>query len=224
MEKKKINAQGFYILEFMSKLELSGIQLSVYALIYSFSVGASGLFYGSHQYIANTLSVSTKTVQRALKALRERGLIEKIELDGRKGYRAVEQFYKEPPLTPSPEANTDAMLYESEKYDSQEYQDEYEDENGFVHSDLTDSFKANYERLHRHQRPKYEKLTFGNQGLVGLTREQYHALRKLVNQETLNIYITRYERMAIKKIEARRPMPKNEYAVIRNWIIEANSL
>ncbi len=224
MEEKKIKSQGFYIHDFMSELGLSGAMLSVYALIYSFSVGAYGLFYGSQEYIANTLGVSTKTVQRTLKGLRERGLIEKCELDGKRGYRTVECFYKKEEPTELLTANTDALLYENDEYDSEKCHEEFEDNHGNVINERTESFKESYEKCHRYCRPKYEKLSFGRHGLVGLTREQYDGLRRLIDLETLNVYISRYEQMAEKKFENRKPLPKNEYRVIKKWIEEANAI
>ena len=79
-EEIKSTETGFYpIYKFMEReLRLRGSELRVYALLFSFSVGRVGMYYGSRKYLADTLSVSERTVYRSLKALFERGLIENV--------------------------------------------------------------------------------------------------------------------------------------------------
>lgn len=226
MEEINNKPQGFYIQDFMCELGLSGAALSLYALIYSFSTSISGLYFGSQGYAAERIGISLRSVQRAVKTLLDRGLIEKCETDGKRGYRTVSDFYKQkeetPPAPPECEANLD--LYECKEYDSEEEREDYIDKSGRHISGRTDAFTDRYERLHRYNRPKYEKLSFGHEGMVALTREQYDSLRKLVDIETLNVYLTRYEIMLKEKMEMHRPWPKNAYLVLRKWIEAAHAV
>lgn len=71
---------GFYpIYKFMEReLNLKCNELRVYALLFSFSVGRVGMFYGSRKYLADSLSISERTVYRILKTLFARSLIENV--------------------------------------------------------------------------------------------------------------------------------------------------
>ena len=90
-EQIKSTPVGFYpIYKFMEhELGLRCSELRVYALLFSFSVGKAGMFYGSRKYLADTLSISERTVYRILKALFERELIENVwdRETGRSGIR-----------------------------------------------------------------------------------------------------------------------------------------
>ena len=91
-EDVKSTETGFYpIYRFMEReLSLRGSELRLYALIFSFSAGRVGMYYGSRKYLADSLSISERTVYRALKSLFERGLIENVyDMEsGRSGVRA----------------------------------------------------------------------------------------------------------------------------------------
>lgn len=66
-------------LKFMLKLGLRASERAVYAVIYFFTKGREGMFYGSRAYLAEATGYSEKTVSRALKALREHGYIKHPE-------------------------------------------------------------------------------------------------------------------------------------------------
>lgn len=69
---------GFIIHGWMvNRLGLSGNELIVYAIIYSFSQDGESCFYGSLKYIEKTLSVSKPTAIKVLQGLLEKGLIQK---------------------------------------------------------------------------------------------------------------------------------------------------
>ena len=69
-------ADNYTVYRFMTgELGLRGAELQVYALIYSFTVTGAGGFSGSRAYIAETVGVSVRTVDRALGELFSRGLI-----------------------------------------------------------------------------------------------------------------------------------------------------
>ena len=68
------NLQGWMI----TRLGLSGIELIIYATIYGFSDDGVSVFQGTAAYLAAWCDCSLRSVQRALKALQDRGLIEQV--------------------------------------------------------------------------------------------------------------------------------------------------
>ena len=72
-----MNNTFFTVYDFMIKdLHLSKNELLVYALIFSFSVHASEGCFASQSTIARRINVSRATVNKCLKSLCEKGLIE----------------------------------------------------------------------------------------------------------------------------------------------------
>ncbi len=65
------------IYDFMLELDLTPSELMVYALIYQFSEDGAGELYGTQEYICERTKLSRPSVQRALKSLAEKGLIER---------------------------------------------------------------------------------------------------------------------------------------------------
>ena len=63
----------------LNKLHLSGTDLIVYAIIYSFSQDGDSEFKGSLSYMSDFTGASEKTIRRSLQRLESDGLIEKIE-------------------------------------------------------------------------------------------------------------------------------------------------
>ena len=69
------NSTGFFIHDFMiDRLALSGVALTVYALIYSFAT-SGGECHGSIEYIAARVGSSQSTVKRVLADLCSRELL-----------------------------------------------------------------------------------------------------------------------------------------------------
>lgn len=85
--------RGFYpVYSFMEReLMLKCNTLRVYAILFSYTLGNAGMYYGSRKYLADTLSISVRTLHRALSELFSRGLIENtVENDGgRSGIRCT---------------------------------------------------------------------------------------------------------------------------------------
>ena len=78
----------YHIHRFMYELGIKGSALVIYAALYSFSMGERGLYHGSQKYLAESVGVSVRTVQNALKRLFSLSLIERYETeDGR--YRGI---------------------------------------------------------------------------------------------------------------------------------------
>ena len=72
------NGQYINIQAFMRKeLDLGGNELLVYALIYGFSQGGQGKFFGSYKYIADWVGVSEKTAFNVIEKLIAKKLIVK---------------------------------------------------------------------------------------------------------------------------------------------------
>ena len=69
-----------------NELNLKGNDLLIFALIHGFSQDGESRFSGSRKYIANTFNISLPTVDKSIKSLLEKDLIEqhKIEKNGRK--------------------------------------------------------------------------------------------------------------------------------------------
>lgn len=64
-----------------TELELKGIDLLVYALIYGFSQDGESCYRGSRTYISKCFNISISSVDYSLKNLINKGLIEKIPTD-----------------------------------------------------------------------------------------------------------------------------------------------
>lgn len=69
---------GYHIYPFMlNNLNLVGNELTVYAVIYGFSMGGQGCFFGSREYLSACTNASLPTVDRVLKSLVKKKLINK---------------------------------------------------------------------------------------------------------------------------------------------------
>ena len=81
-----MNSDNYVVIQgwMCNELELKGNDLLVFALIYGFSQDGESRFSGSRSYIANTFNISLPTVDKALKNLIAKGLIEqhKTEING----------------------------------------------------------------------------------------------------------------------------------------------
>ena len=64
-----------------NELELKGNDLLIFALIHGFSQDGESRFSGSRSYIAETFNISLPTVDKAIKNLIEKGLIEQHKCD-----------------------------------------------------------------------------------------------------------------------------------------------
>ena len=85
---------GFYhVYRFMEKeLGLKGNELRVYALLFSYTNGEAGMYFGSRKYLADTLFISVRTLYRILGSLFKRELIENVwsKEKGRSGIRCTQ--------------------------------------------------------------------------------------------------------------------------------------
>ena len=73
----------------MRRLGLRMNELCIFAIIYSFTNGSGGFYFGTQGYLAEVCCSSLSTVKRALDGLLKKGYIERCEIDGRSGYRST---------------------------------------------------------------------------------------------------------------------------------------
>ena len=82
---------GFYpVYSFMEcELKLRCNTLRVYAILFSYTNGSAGMYYGTRNYLADSLRINVRTLRRALTQLFERHLIENAfdVQSGRSGIR-----------------------------------------------------------------------------------------------------------------------------------------
>lgn len=81
------------ILGWMTNLDLRGNELIVYAIIHGFSQDKHSYFYGSLSYLSEWTNVSVQSIVEILKKLVDRGLLVKVEREGKTNlYRSVNPF------------------------------------------------------------------------------------------------------------------------------------
>ena len=87
----KIKDENFYQVSgwMLNRLELKGIALAVYAIIYGFTQDGESRFTGSIKYLCDFTGASKPTVMKALNDLTEKGYIQKYEIE-RNGVRFCE--------------------------------------------------------------------------------------------------------------------------------------
>ena len=164
----------YHIHRFMYDLGIKNSALAVYAALYSFTIGERGLFHGSQKYLADSLSISVRTLQTVLKNLLSLGLIEKYSTeDGRyTGVRCVslievekrKKAEKEQLSRPS-EAQQSFAAELKKRVDERKAEEEREKENKKKsldeHLRRVDELCARIDsKLHGRNMPDHEKNTF----------------------------------------------------------------
>ena len=198
MKKEKIKNIGFQIHPFMTeRLMLGGGELLVFSVIYSFTRGEEGLFFGSLEFIAINCGISVSTVKRALSSLGNMGYIEKCKIGERTGYRTtVSELCSETDTdSTAPENGAESLLPSPHAMM----------ERGFFAPELLAESVSDH---------KYEFHTVGRSGIVRMTAEQYKRLLALVGSETLASYVRRLEML----IEKKGYKTFNPYKTIKKWI------
>ena len=76
---KKIKPNSYYSIQYwmVNELGLKGLELSIYAIIYGFSRDHCGAFTGSRSYLADFTNSTKAGVDKALKSLIQKNLLEK---------------------------------------------------------------------------------------------------------------------------------------------------
>ncbi len=199
MKKTQKMLGNFMIHSFMvEELELKGTRLLIYAIIYSFTNGGDGLYYGTQDYLSDMSGISLSSVRRVLSYLTEKGYIEKCTVGRREGFRATakQQSYAQGfEDMPCNDAEEELPPYEILL------------ERGIDVRELIPAPTV---------KPKYVFHTIGEEGVVNMTAQQYQALLGLVDEDKLSAYVRRLELMVVDsgfKIY-------NSYKTIKKWIAE----
>ncbi len=237
---REVSKIEYHINSFMYQLGIKNSTLKVYAALYSFTNGEIGVYYGSRKYLSTALEISEKTVYNAIKALREKGLIEEGEsADGR--YRGIcctkiKAEKKELDTKAAPEkekaAEPSATGKVCEREDAQEDNNEETEFYEAVERVYGKRARESLPSLPEHEKNtlkmmlKYERkwdnrkfLSFGRGGVI-MTEAQYKGLLELLPSEELISYFTKFENMLEENLKNGRKPPHSHYKVIKKWIEE----
>ena len=158
---------SYCIYSFMyNELDLSGGELLVFALIYSFSRGEHGSYYGTQEYMARAVGMSESSVRRIISRLLSKKYITACTYSGRRGYKATPRtspVYVSTAKGPSP-PSTDK-------------------------SGETAATDGNFTTV----KPKYTYRTVGRRDMLRITNEQYQKLLTLTDSETIQAYACKLE-------------------------------
>lgn len=81
MSESKVRDDNFFLVSgwMLNRLNLKGVALQVFSIIYGFSQDGEGSFTGSLQYLCDFTNASKNTVLKALKELTDKGYVKKTE-------------------------------------------------------------------------------------------------------------------------------------------------
>ena len=208
---------GFMIWDFMiDRLCLTGVPLMVFALIYSFTIAESNC-YGSIEYIATRVGASCSSVKRALNVLLLKNLIIKRSDKSMrtKIYTANLPMLigKDPMLSQIDPPGTDRLADSNMAFE--------EPDLGYNNKEIIKSTtpSSSADAGQKDEIPVF--LTFGAEGLVMMTMEQYLDLKKRIGEEVLIYYINRLEGSLIMKPGM---YLKNHYKTILKWVREDSAV
>ena len=198
------NDSYFTIYGFMRQLKLSNNEMMVYALLYSYTLGEYGMYFGSQERIAKALNISVRTVARAYRRLYDLGYIIKVEEDGRRGVKCT--------------VHKDSKKKAKEEASAPQSRDDSITECECECDDL-DEFNAEFFSTF-HESPKYRVVDLGREGFVHMTLAQYRELRKLVEEDVLMGYFNKLEKMLWDGRNDSIPGPHSHYKTLKKWINE----
>ncbi len=187
-----MNEMSYQIKSFMwQKLSLTGGELNVYAIIYSFTQGEGEGYFGSQTILANASGISLSSVKRVLASLLKKGLIKKVRLGGKCSYICVDDIDE---IEECGEGSATLVL-----------PTEVISEKGLSLSS---------ELIVEPSKARYSFLPIGRNGILSMTGEQYNALLSLVDEPSLTAYIHKLEDAVLNK----GYRVNNPYKTIRKWI------
>lgn len=81
MKNSKVNKENYVVIQgwMLTDLQLKGNELLIYACIYGFTQHGNQVFSGSWQYLADWTNSTKRGVSNSLKALVEKGYLEKVD-------------------------------------------------------------------------------------------------------------------------------------------------
>ena len=196
----KFSSINYHIHSFMTELPLTGNELLTYAIIYSFTKGEHGVYYGSQQYLAEILGVSRRTVARIYKKLFELGLIEKYESKTKrvKGIRAL--VLKAETSERDNDGETPEAILPPKKKSPKTVEE--------IEESLYDIEE------------KFTPVVIPGIEILMISEQQYRKLRELVSSDVLYGYARRFDKYMYKRMEGMLPTPRSHYKVLKAWIEE----
>lgn len=201
MEKEQSSGMSYRIYSFMlEELRLSGSELLIFAIIYSFTDGGQGLYYGTQDFLASASGTSVSTVKRVISRLLEKKYIEKCQCGERCGYKALRNVKPK-----AQEASETSLRADSDRTSIKPHRHRI---------DMTDS------GFYAFEPPKYVYCGIGREGIVSMTPEQHKSLLRLVEPEILQSYTRKLELLIANK-GYRTFSP---YKTIKKWILEDSSV
>lgn len=225
------NTFSFSIHSFILNMPLTLCEKFVYALLYSYTMGEHGMYFGTRERLSEQLGLSIRSVARAYKTLLALGYIEKVTRSGKVGVRCVQNEGDKPLPTVKKSARSE-MADDMQSAKGGSGQPEAAQKSTQVRSapkseectanninedSQTVIPKTNY--LRNTAKPKFEIMEFGKEGFIQLTPEQYSELRKLVDCEVLQCYFSKMEKMLWEGRLNTIPGPHSHYRTLKKWII-----
>ncbi len=206
-----ISIQGWMV----NDLQLSGVDLLVYAVIYGFSQDGESVFSGTLQYLQDWTGASKRTVMRSLQALCECGLIKKLNRAGVSNvYTAVcksgnEELQAEPVTDCHPCQNVTGDKLSggcgqnvTGTHDKMSPHNNID--NNIIYNNINNTPARKKKQKHKYG--EYKNVLLSDEDLDKLKREFPHDWERRI--QTLDDYIATH-----KKGEGY----KNHLAVIRTW-------
>ena len=191
-------------------LNLSGMELSIYAIIYGFSQTQDQYFTGSLQYLIEWTNSSRRAVINNLNSLVDKGLIIKEEVSyNNYQYKAVVQnvHHENDGAECAPDGAENAP--ENAKNGAECAPDGAECAPNNIDNNINI-----YSSNKREEKITPVKHKYGEFKNVKLSDEDIGKLKKLYGQNYLEEYIKRLD----EYIESTGKHYKNHYLTIRNWI------
>lgn len=220
---KIIKNESYYVVHgwMINNLNLKGLELSVFAMIYGFSQTNNQWFTGSRKYLADFTNSSVRRTQIVLNSLVEKGLIEKTIADkNRVYYRSVydtnmvgtkftdtseESSHGE---ESSPLTGEESSHYGEESSPPYIYNIEYNLESNKIDSPSPQK-KTQKEVKHK----------YGEYQHVKLTDAQYQKLISEYGETRITEYITKIDNW----IQMKGKSPYKDFNIaIRNWLNRDN--
>lgn len=215
--KKKEN-KTYKMPKFIKNLPLPPSAREVYALLFSFS-RAGLLYFGTVDYLARATGISKRSTERALKTLRDSGMIKKCREDGRVGYvtektedeRIPDEKETATAMTPVKAGGKEGALHRLAKLTMHTVPNEYGTVDYLCLRDL-------------YPEPENSYVYVGEWGVVCMTDEQLYQLCKLAEPHRLKYYIAQLEKIVLYSGAQKQPLPRNHYKIIKRWIEEDTAL
>ena len=200
-------------------LGLSGNTLTVFALINSFTE-TNGGFNGSEQYLADWLGLSRRSIVRIVNELKENGFLT-IE-NGKYRTVSASEAKEIAPQRDSVDKMSHVTTCHQNRTKCHTKSDNLSHNNTNYNTTITPSPPPHSATRGRDDGNdvKFKYKTVGHGGFVKMTDDQYNALLRMVDADTLDEYIFRLEMLLGTPAKNGTGYVHSPYHTIRKWIIE----